>query len=218
MGIISRRSLAIGAGGTIALLGLGSLRIIGSESICRPPGGQDEDSFIGACLRCERCREVCPQHVIVPAHLESGILNVRTPTLDFRLGWCDFCTDTNDGKPLCAQVCPTDALCLSEDATAEQVIIGKASINREWCLGWLLKGCEKCYDVCPYEAIEMEYLEGLGNYNKSDYKRPYVIEERCNGCGLCELECPSMQNSSLVKGATDRAITVKPISWTGGVT
>jgi ferredoxin-type protein NapG len=128
--------------------------------------------------------------------------------MNFKQGWCDFCAVANDGRPLCEEVCPTDALKLPVAAKAQDIIIGKAIINRDWCLGWLLKGCQKCFDVCPYEAIEMEYLEGLGNYNSSDYKRPHVISDRCNGCGLCELECPSMQNSSLLVGATDRAITI----------
>jgi ferredoxin-type protein NapG len=209
---ISRRALCVGAGGAAVLLGMGSLKAFASESLCRPPGGQDEDRLMAACLRCERCREVCPNGVIAPAKIEDGILNVRTPTMDFKLGWCDFCSAANDARPLCAQVCPTAALSLPDGAKAESVIIGRAVINHDWCLGWLLKGCQRCYEVCPYEAIEIEYLEGFGSYNISDYKRPHVIADRCNGCGICELECPSMQNSSLVQGATDRAITIEPLA------
>ena len=199
------------------MLGLGTVKLVPTDSICRPPGGQDEEILIGACLRCERCREVCPQNVIVPAHMEDGFINVRTPTMDFKKGWCDYCAETNDGKPLCVEVCPTAALQPVPEAKPEEVIIGKAVINRDWCLGWLLKGCQRCFDVCPYEAIEMEYLEGLGNYNRSDYQRPLVIEDKCNGCGLCELECPSMQNVSLVEGATDRAITIHALSPEGDI-
>jgi ferredoxin-type protein NapG len=197
------------------MLGLGTLKFVPTRPICRPPGGQDEDSFLGACLRCERCREICPQNVIVPAHLEQGILNVRTPTMNFKEGWCDFCEEANAGIPLCEGVCPTKALRLVPDFKPEEVVIGKAVINRNWCLGWLLKGCKKCFEVCPYEAIEMEQLEGLGNYNNSDYQRPHVIEDKCNGCGLCENRCPSMMNSSLTEGATDRAITVHAVTIQG---
>lgn len=182
------------------MLGLGgAVKIAGAEPLCRPPGGQDEDHFIGTCLRCEKCREVCPNGVIRPAHLEDGLINMRTPTLNFKLGICDYCQESFDGVPQCVRVCPTEALRLPADATPESVIIGKAIIKEEWCLGWQLKGCRKCYDACPYEAIELD-----------ENARPLVILDNCNGCGICENVCVSMKNAALVTGATDRAILVKP--------
>jgi ferredoxin-type protein NapG len=196
----SRRSFALGAGGAVALLGLGgAVKVIGGEPVVRPPGGQDEDAFIGACLRCEKCREVCPLKAIIPAKLEKGLINARTPTFDFKQGWCDYCAEANNGVPLCVEVCPTEALKLPVGATPETVILGKAYIVREWCLGWQLKGCRKCYDECPYEAMELD-----------EYARPSVIGDVCNGCGKCELVCISMMSASITSGATDRAITVKP--------
>ena len=197
---LSRRSFALGAGGAIALLGLGgTLKLVGSEPVCRPPGGQDEDAFIGACLRCEKCREICPNHALIPTSIEQGLLNARTPTFDFKKGWCDYCAEAYEGIPQCVAVCPTEALRLPADATPETVILGKAFIVEEWCLGWQLRGCRRCLDECPYEAIELDA-----------YDRPVVIAEKCNGCGKCELVCISMMGGSLYRGATDRAITIKP--------
>ena len=48
-------------------------------------------------------------------HLEDGILNMRTPSMDFKAGWCDFCTTEPDG-PQCLKVCPTQAIVLPTGA------------------------------------------------------------------------------------------------------
>jgi ferredoxin-type protein NapG len=198
--MLSRRGFALGAGGVVALFGLGgTVKALGSEPVCRPPGGQDEDAFIGACLRCEKCREVCPNNAVVPARLEKGLLVTRTPTFDFKKGWCDYCQEAYEGVPQCVEVCPTAALTLPADATPETVILGCAYIVKDWCLGWQLRGCRKCFDECPYEAIELD-----------EYDRPVIIADVCNGCGLCELVCISMMGGSLNQGATDRAVTIKP--------
>ena len=119
---VSRRALLIGAGSTAALLGLGALRYAGHNPLVRPPGGQDEEQLVRGCLHCEKCREVCPKHAIAPAHLEDGILNARTPRMDFKSGWCDFC-ENEPGGPKCVAVCPTHALVCPDPS---QVIIGKA--------------------------------------------------------------------------------------------
>ncbi len=48
---MSRRNMLIGVGSTVALLGLGSLRYVGHNPLCRPPGGQDETHLVSACIR-----------------------------------------------------------------------------------------------------------------------------------------------------------------------
>ncbi len=100
---------------------------------------------------------------------------MRTPTFDFSANWCDWCAEEHDGTPLCVSACPTEALKLPDDATAENTIIGKAVINTDWCLAYKLIGCRFCYDACPYEAMELD-----------ENNRPVVIEDKCNGCGACE--------------------------------
>ena len=37
---LTRRTLCIGVGATVAMAGLGALRYVGSEPLVRPPGGQ----------------------------------------------------------------------------------------------------------------------------------------------------------------------------------
>ncbi|MDR1359256.1 MAG: 4Fe-4S dicluster domain-containing protein [Coriobacteriales bacterium] len=156
---------------------------------------------MAACIRCAKCIEICPREVIAPAHIEKGLLNSRTPTLDFSHDYCDFCLDENGGDPLCAKACPTDALCLPDQATDANTIIGKAVIRKDWCLAFMLIGCRFCYDACPYHAIELD-----------SYGRPFVIEADCNGCGACESVCVSLQNASISSGATERAVVVRPES------
>ena len=138
---MTRRTLCLGAGGAAVMLGLGGLKYAGSQPLVRPPGGQDEERLISACIRCEKCYEICPRDVIAPAHLEDGVLNMRTPTFDFSANWCDWCAEEHDGTPLCVSACPTEALKLPDDATAENTIIGKAVINTDWCLAYKLIGC-----------------------------------------------------------------------------
>ena len=200
---VSRRSMLIGVGSTAVLLGLGGLRYVGHNPLCRPPGGQDESHLVSACIRCELCYEVCPRHVIIPAHIEDGLLGMRSPTLDFSNDYCDFCTEENGGAPLCAQVCPTNALELPEGATAENTIIGLAVIDQQTCLAYRDTGCRYCYDACPYEAIE------LTDSNRNPL--PSVIADKCNGCGACESVCVSLKVGSIAAGATERAIVVKPL-------
>ena len=73
-GGMTRRTLCLGIGGAAVMLGLGGLKVANPQAIIRPPGGQDEDRLISACIRCEKCYEICPRDVIRPAHIEDGIL------------------------------------------------------------------------------------------------------------------------------------------------
>ncbi|MCR5583720.1 MAG: 4Fe-4S dicluster domain-containing protein [Eggerthellaceae bacterium] len=200
---MSRRAFAIGGGGAAVLLAMGGLKAVPAQAKTRPPGGQDEDRLISACIRCERCVETCPRNALAPMHIEDGILGVRTPVTNFDEGYCDFCQEANGGDPLCVKCCPTQALQLTASATAESTIIGKAVINENWCLAWSkANGCRFCYDACPYEAIELTEKDN----------RPVVIADRCNGCGACQSVCVSLQEGSITLGATARAIVVVPES------
>lgn len=200
---VSRRSLCIGACSTVALLGIGVFRYVGQNPVCRPPGGQDESHLVSACIRCQKCYEACPRRVIVPSRIEDGVIGSRTPTLDFRNDFCDYCAEDHGGVPLCVEACPTEALRLPDDATPETVIIGLAVINEKECLAFRNTGCRFCYDACPYEAIELN--------TEGEIPLPHVIRNKCNGCGACESVCVSLQSGSIAAGATQRAIIIKPL-------
>lgn len=197
--VITRRNLCVGLGGTAALAALGGLRLTGPEKLVRPPGGQDEERLISACIRCEKCYEVCPHGVIAPAHIEDGVVNMRTPVMNFDAAWCDWCAEANGGVPLCVECCPTEALALPAGAVEETTVLGVAVIKEDWCLAYRLTGCRFCYDACEFEAIELD-----------SESRPSVVADRCNGCGACESVCVSLRNGSISSGATSRAIIVVP--------
>lgn len=198
---VTRRGAIIGVSSCVVLLGLGALRYAGHTPIIHPPGGQDETNLVTRCIRCEKCYESCPRDVIAPAHIEYGLLGMRAPTMNYDADYCDYCQEENGGDPRCAAVCPTGALTLPQDATAQNVIIGKASIDTHQCLAYRMTACRQCYDNCPYDAI---YLENEDSRNPL----PVVDLDKCNGCGACEAVCLSLTTGSIVAGSTERAIKV----------
>lgn len=190
----------MGIGGAAGLLALGGLKALPADELVRPPGGRDEDRLMARCVRCERCIEACPMQALRPARIEEGIVAARTPTVNFDDSWCTFCGKDNDGHPLCVQACKTGALKLDEGATFHSAPLGRAYIERDWCLAWARRnGCRECYIACrgSYRAIEID-----------EYQRPVVIAEKCVGCGECQHACISLDSPHAVEGATSRAIVV----------
>lgn len=169
-------------GGTAYALGTG-------DDLLRPPGAQDEQRFLSACLKCDRCRSVCPTSAIEVASVNDGFLNARTPVLDFRHGACDFCG-------LCERVCPTGAI-RPFDETTEKV--GMAIVQKDRCIAYF-DGCCECEEACPFDAIS---LDGQGH--------PVVDAELCNGCGVCENICPALVYRSF-SGGNRRGIRVVPMA------
>lgn len=174
---ITRRSLLQGAFGIAALAALGgtSSALASETNLLRPPGGQDVDRFFGACIRCDRCVGACPTHAIGYATVEDGLLNLRTPVMRFRIGACDMC----DGTFRCVAACPTGALTTFDPS---QDAIGKAVIDLEECELFGVSGhCSApCKEVCAWDALRID-ADG----------RLAVDEDKCNGCGACELACVS---------------------------
>ena len=205
-GGVTRRSFVAGIGGVAALCAIGGVRLAGGEYLVRPPGGQDFDLLIGRCIRCGRCMEACPEHVVVMAGIEEGILSHRTPKLDFSSRYCTWCKGYGDDTPLCVASCATGALTLAADAVPETTILGKAEIDTGSCVAYRDIGCKFCYDACPYEAVEL----GENGY-------PAVIADLCCGCGACEAVCVSLTSASVSSTTGDRAIKVRALDAEGNL-
>ncbi len=164
-----------------------ALSKIGDDSLIRPPGALAEADFLASCVRCGECMKVCINNSLQPLALEKGIEGMFTPNLVPRLGYCEFnCT-------LCSQVCPTGALEKLELAQKHSFVIGKAYFDMNRCMVFeQKKSCIVCEEHCPThdKAIKFRKVENL--------KVPYVIEDLCIGCGICEYMCP-VQGSAAIK-------------------
>ena len=191
---ITRRSVLEGAAAAVVLLGFGGTvrAFAGEETPLRPPGGQDEARLQWSCIRCDRCRTVCPTKAIGVGALADGVMNVRLPQMDFRSGYCDMC----GGEFLCVKACPTGAL-ESFDPHADK--IGVAVVDVEECqLYGVSATCNApCVDACEYEALSID-----------ENGRLAVDESRCNGCGACEFVCPTSAYRTY-SGSGKRGINVE---------
>lgn len=187
---VTRRQMVAGGIGTATLfaLGIGVKQLKASESLIRPPGSVDEANFLARCIRCDRCRSVCHLDVIAIAGFSDGLINIRTPYLNYHLGYCDFCGD-------CVRVCPTHAI---EPFDSSEVKVGVAELT-DRCIALRTGACRLCFDECEYEAITLD-----------SRNRPVIHSDKCNGCGLCVKICPANVLQSFRDG-TDRGIVIVPI-------
>ncbi len=184
---LSRRGFltSLGLGLAAIFLKIDPFKSARNLRIIRPPGALPEAKFTSTCLRCGKCMKVCPSGGLQPTFLEAGLGGFWTPRLVPRIGEC--VEDCN----ACTQVCPTGAirrLTLPEKIKAK---IGTATINRNRCLSWAKdKLCLVCYEFCPYQAIAVKDVEGI--------PRPFLLEENCRGCGLCEKVCPVEGEAAII--------------------
>lgn len=187
---ITRRGLLVAAGSFASMFAVGgaAYALQGEGEVLRPPGAQDQARFLATCLKCNRCQTACPQLCLRTGLLEDGVLNWRTPIMDFHRGLCDFCG-------ACEDVCPVGCISGARDSSQ---IIGVAVVDRVRCIAWMQGGCQVCVDACPYDALSLD-----------DARRPVVDREKCNGCGACEHTCPSSSYLAFA-GGRDRGINVRP--------
>lgn len=146
-------------------------------SLLRPPGARHEGEFLGACLRCGQCVEVCPAGALHLADLDAG-LAAGTPWAETRDAACDLCA--GEDRLRCIEVCPSGAL--REVGSEREIEMGLAVLDRDRCLSWQGTVCRACWHACPFpnEAIKLDWRA-----------RPTVDAEACIGCGKCDHACLS---------------------------
>lgn len=171
----------------------------------RPPGSVAEPEFLERCIKCDQCLNVCPTNVLQPATLaEAGLEGLWTPVMDFSVGFCQLnCT-------LCSEVCPTGAiqkisleqkLGLGKQQDQGPIRVGTAFFNRGRCLPWAMETpCVVCEEVCPVTP------KAIGTYDEEvtrwdgarvTLNKPYMRPELCIGCGICEHECPVLDDAAV---------------------
>lgn len=156
--------------------------------LVRPPGVRDEAEFLEKCVRCGECMKVCLRSALYPAFLQAGLEGLYTPLLIPRLGYCEYnCT-------LCGQVCPTGAIPQLPERQKKLEVIGKAVFAKDLCIPFAKRmDCIVCEEHCPIpqKAIRSEMVT-MKDFGGADVKvrLPYVVDELCNGCGICENVCP----------------------------
>ena len=173
----------------------------------RPPGALDEKDFLGSCIKCGQCVQVCPVEAIKLADLVDG-MGVGVPYIDARAQACDFSCDAVQ----CILACPTGSLTyhkpaflpvrsgaalaakpilLAKEKDAEPTLnlnerIGVARLVRpEACLAVQGKGF-KGQTRGPGFSGKMRYMavDRWKPIKIADH--PYDVAE----CDLCVRECP----------------------------
>ncbi|MHB1045882.1 MAG: 4Fe-4S dicluster domain-containing protein [Thermoanaerobaculia bacterium] len=171
----------------------------------RPPGSVAEPEFLERCIKCDQCINVCPTNVLQPAKLAvAGLEGLWTPVMDFSVGFCQLnCT-------LCSEVCPTGAiqktslerkLGLGPHAESGPIRLGTAFFDRGRCLPWAMETpCVVCEEVCPTTP------KAIGTYDETftrwdgktvTLNKPYMRPELCIGCGICQKECPVVDDAAV---------------------
>ena len=194
---LSRRSALVGIALGAAIPGVATAAQMISRKttdpfLIRPPGADDEKTFLDKCIRCGECLKVCPTNVLQPAVFEAGVEGVFSPRLlprfIFEQSFCEFsCT-------LCGQVCPTGAIPrLTEEAKHAQPT-GHAYFDHTRCLPWAENTpCIRCEEMCPVSDKAIKIFKVVKTKDKAgqdiELQYPYVDRNLCVGCGICESNC-----------------------------
>jgi ferredoxin len=171
--------------------------------VIRPPGVVDERALLAACVRCGECMKVCPTNAIQPMLLQQGLESVWTPMLVPRIGYCEYQGDCR----LCIEACPTRALGTLTAEEKKRFVLGKSRVDRNACIPWRSwalyadaetwsdeYNCGVCEEHCPSrstadggKAIRYDDVPGPEG---QVFRRIYVDQDVCVGCGHCEHVCP----------------------------
>ena len=106
VGLVGKGVIVVAFGGFIRFIGPKDRLIappggVPRDRIIRPPGALPEEQFLSFCIRCDKCRDVCPYGLVTPVLLTESVISAGTPRLK---GYgCPNCRR-------CIPVCPTGAL------------------------------------------------------------------------------------------------------------
>jgi ferredoxin-type protein NapF len=163
---------------------LGAAR--GENAPLRPPGAAAETDFAGICLRCSNCVRACPSGIIHHDTGQAGIAGFLAPAILYEKKYC--LEDCN----ACTQVCPSGALHALDLRQKQEYVIGEALIDMRLCVLALGKmDCDACMRSCPFNAVRIHWDE------EQYVAYPVIDREKCNGCGACEVACPTYEDKAI---------------------
>ena len=162
----------------------------------RPPGALAETDFLGACIKCGQCVQVCPVECIHLADANEGF-GSGTPFIDARSQACDFSCDALS----CILACPTGALSHSV-RTKEEVRAGVAELTRpDACLARQGKGFRGVVRGAGFEGrLRYEEIDRWNAVPVADH--PYERDL----CDLCVSECPIGESAIRLEPLADAGV------------
>ena len=156
------------------------------SALIRPPGALPEMEFQERCVRCGECMKACLTNTLQPVWFEAGLTGLWSPRITPRLAACEQQCN------VCGHVCPTGAIRPLPLRDKKYAKIGTAAIDKSLCLAWEQnKKCLVCDEICPYNAISSQFAPD------HTVTVPVIDENKCNGCGYCELRCPVIGTSAI---------------------
>jgi ferredoxin-type protein NapG len=197
-----------------------------AENRLRPPGAVDEKRFLGLCIKCGQCLQVCPYHSIKLADLATGH-GEGTPYIDANERGCYAC----EAVP-CVLACPSGALDHSCEK-AEDIHMGIAVLEfPDTCLaitntpipaGYNKKMHNFVNNVVNTTEYEQNVLKKFDEFEGKECtlcadmcpipnpmnaiamvpdakggNKPEIYDG-CIGCGVCQEVCPTSVPSIVVK-------------------
>lgn len=195
-----RRIIASGLYGLVGvgLFGISAVDRAKASTAIRPPGAVPENEYLDRCVRCYACIRACSTsgRCLQPSLTETGIEGLLTPAAVMRLGYCEYNCN------LCGTVCPTGAIHEISEEDKKKRKMGLAEFDRGRCIPWVSgENCIVCEEHCPVpeKAIKFEsrevWVPGSGT---KLVKIPFLVKDRCIGCGICETKCPVRGKAAII--------------------
>ena len=182
----------------IGVLQLGLKNRAEEKRQIRPPGIVSEEDFREKCIRCMACVRICESNggCLQPDHIRNHPLDLWLPVAVMREGYCEYNCN------LCGEVCPTEAIPLLPLPEKQKYKMGMAYFIKDLCIPYVQnEDCIVCEEHCPLpdKAIKFNKKEiTLQDGSTKLVKYPYVLQDLCIGCGICENKCPLAAEAGIV--------------------